>query len=119
MDLRFNNISTVRRSSFNKDMSLLELDMTVNTDLATLTEFWLAVDKLEPVLYWKRFECRLHNVYGVSMIQFNGTLRCANDDNSHAPPPAETYESNSVEGADVEPANVSAADDSGSMENKQ
>ena len=80
MDLRLNNISTVRRNNFNKDISLLEVDVTLNTDLETLMRFLLAVDKLEPALYWKRFECRMSNFFGQNSVQFNGTLRCANDE---------------------------------------
>ncbi|MBE6367289.1 MAG: hypothetical protein E7052_05200 [Lentisphaerae bacterium] len=84
MELRLNNISMVRRSSFNKDISLLELDVSLTSDLDTLMKFLLAVDQLQPQLYWKKFECRASNMFGMSAVQFNGTLRCANDERPEA-----------------------------------
>ena len=84
LELRLNNISTVRRTGFNSELSLLELDVSVTTDIETLSKFLLAVDKLRPQLYWRRFECRSSNMFGVSAVQFNGTLRCGNDERSAA-----------------------------------
>lgn len=80
LELRLNNISTVRKSSFNSDMSILEVDVALTSDIDTLSRFLLAVDKITPKLYWKRFECRTSNRFGMSGVQFNGTLRCANDE---------------------------------------
>ena len=80
MELRLNNISTVRKTNFNKDLSLLEVDVSVMTDIDTLTKFLLALDKLKPELYWRRFECRSANMFGMNSVNFNGTLRCANDE---------------------------------------
>ena len=82
MDLRLNNISTVRKTNFNKDLSLLEVDVSVMTDIDTLTKFLLAVDKIRPELYWRRFECRNANMFGMMVLNFSGTLRCANDERS-------------------------------------
>ncbi len=84
MELRLNNISTVRKSNFNKDLSLLEVDVSVMTDIDTLMKFLLAVDKLEPKLYWRRFECRTANMFGMMGVNFSGTLRCANDERPEA-----------------------------------
>ena len=80
MELRLNNISTVRKSNFNKDLSLLEVDVSVMTDIDTLMKFLLAVDKLKPELYWRRFECRTANMFGLAGVNFSGTLRCALDE---------------------------------------
>ena len=82
MDLRLNNISTVRKTNFNKDLSLLEVDVSVMTDIDTLTNFLLAVDKIRPELYWRRFECRNAHMFGMMVLNFSGTLRCANDERS-------------------------------------
>ena len=84
MELRLNNISTVRKSNFNKDLSLLEVDVSVMTDIDTLMKFLLAVDKLEPNLYWRRFECRTANMFGMMGVNFSGTLRWANDERPEA-----------------------------------
>lgn len=89
LELRLNNISTVRRTGFNSELSLLELDVSVTTDIDTLSKFLLAVDKLQPRLYWRRFECRSSNMFGVSGVQFNGTLRCGNDERAAAEVPAD------------------------------
>ena len=80
MELRLNNISTVRKTTFNKDLALLELDVSVMTDLDTLTKFLLAVDKLKPALYWRRFEIRMANMFGMPGVNFSGTLRCGSDE---------------------------------------
>ncbi|MBR2357840.1 MAG: hypothetical protein IKA65_07445 [Lentisphaeria bacterium] len=85
LELRLNNISTVRKTNFNKDLSLLEVDVSVMTDIDTLMKFLLAVDKLEPKLYWRRFECRTSNMFGMMGVNFNGTLRCANDERVDVP----------------------------------
>lgn len=82
LELRLNNISTVRRTNFNKDLSLLELDIAVTTDIDTLMRFLLAVDQIEPRLYWRRFDCRSSNMFGMQAVQFNGSLRCASDERS-------------------------------------
>ena len=82
LELRLTNISTVRRSNFSKDISLLEVDVALTSDLETLTNFLLAVDALKPELYWKRFDCRSANQFGVPVVAFSGTLRCANDERS-------------------------------------
>lgn len=84
LGLRLNNISTVRKTNFNSDMSILELDISVTTDIDTLTKFLLAVDQLEPKLYWRRFECRTSNMFGMAGVQFNGSLRCTNDERQEA-----------------------------------
>ena len=84
MELRLNNISMVRRSSFNQELSLLEVDVALTSDLDTVMKFLLAIEKLEPKLYWKRFDCRSSNMFGMSVIQFNGTLRCGNDERPEA-----------------------------------
>ncbi|MBO5722490.1 MAG: hypothetical protein J6S19_05195, partial [Lentisphaeria bacterium] len=89
LELRLNNISTVRRTGFNSELSLLELDVSVTTDIDTLSKFLLAVDKLQPQLYWRRFECRSSNMFGVNAVQFNGTLRCGNDERSAVEVPAD------------------------------
>ena len=80
MELRLNNISTVRKTNFNKDLVLLEVDVSVMTDIDTLTKFLLAVDKLKPALYWRRFEIRTANMFGMTGVNFSGTLRCAGDE---------------------------------------
>ena len=80
MELRLNNISTVRKSNFNKDLTLLEVDVSLMTDIDTLMKFLLAVDKLKPELYWRRFECRTANMFGMMGVNFSGTLRCAADE---------------------------------------
>ena len=84
LELRLNNISTVRKTSFNKDLSLLEVDVSLSTDIDTLTKFLLAVDKIEPKLYWRRFDCRNSFMFGMPAVQFNGTLRCGNDERPEA-----------------------------------
>ena len=84
MDLRLNNISMVRRSSFNQELSLLEVDVALTSDLDTVMKFLLAIEKLEPKLYWKRFDCRSSSMFGMSAIMFNGTLRCGNDERPEA-----------------------------------
>ena len=80
MELRLNNISTVRKSNFNKDLALLEVDVALMTDIDTLMKFLLAIDKLKPELYWRRFECRTANMFGMMGVNFSGTLRCASDE---------------------------------------
>ena len=80
MELRLNNISTVRKSNFNKDLALLEVDVSLMTDIDTLMKFLLAIDKLKPELYWRRFECRTANMFGMMGVNFSGTLRCASDE---------------------------------------
>ena len=84
LELRLNNISTVRKTNFNKDLSLLEVDVALTTDIDTLTKFLLAVDKIEPKLYWRRFDCRNSFMFGMPAVQFNGTLRCGNDERPEA-----------------------------------
>ena len=80
MELRLNNISTVRKTNFNKDIVLLEVDVSVMTDIDTLTKFLVAVDKLKPALYWRRFELRTANMFGMTGVNFSGTLRCVGDE---------------------------------------
>ena len=80
MELRLNNISTVRKSNFNKDIALLEVDVSLTSDIDTLMNFLLAVRSLKPDLYWKRFECRMSNMFGMPGVNFNGTLRCICDE---------------------------------------
>ena len=84
LELRLNNISTVRKTNFNKDLSLLEVDVSLSTDIDTLSKFLLAVDKIEPKLYWRRFDCRNSFMLGMPVVQFNGTLRCGNDERPEA-----------------------------------
>ena len=80
LDLRFNSLSTVKRSSFNEEISRLEIDMDLNViDMSLLMKFLMAVHEMEPELYWKRFEFRMANYYGMPAIRFNGSLRCIND----------------------------------------
>ena len=86
LDLRLNNISTVRRNSFNETISLLEVDVSLSADLDMLMKFLTAVEQIKPQLYWKRFDCRMVNMFGVNGVMFNGTLRCANDETSLPPP---------------------------------
>lgn len=84
LDMRLNNISTVRRSAFNKDISLLEVDINLTADLDLMIKFLQEMEALTPKLYWKRFDCRSTYMYGMSVMQFNGTLRCANDERPEA-----------------------------------
>lgn len=86
MELRLNNISTVRKNNFNKDIVLLEVDVSVMTDIDTLTKFLVAVDKLKPALYWRRFELRTANMFGMTGVNFSGTLRCVGDERPEALP---------------------------------
>ncbi len=86
LELRLNNISTVRKSSFNKDLALLELDVSLTGDIDTLMKFLLAVRDLKPELYWKRFDCRMSYMFGMPGVNFNGTLRCACDERPIAAP---------------------------------
>jgi hypothetical protein len=86
LDLRLNNMSTVRRNNFNEKISLLEIDISLSADLDMLMKFLTAVEQLQPKLYWKRFDCRMVNMFGVNGVMFNGTLRCANDETSLPPP---------------------------------
>ena len=90
LELRLNNISTVRRSNFNKELSLLELDVSVTTDIDTLMKFLLAIDQIRPQLYWRKFECRNSNMFGMQAIQFNGSLRCGNDERAVDNTPVES-----------------------------
>lgn len=90
LELRLNNISTVRKTNFNKDLSLLEVDVSLSTDIDTLSKFLLAVDKIEPKLYWRRFDCRNSFMFGMPAVQFNGTLRCGNDERPEATRPRRT-----------------------------
>ena len=89
MELRLNNISTERKSNFNKDLSLREVDVSVMTDIDTLMKFLLAVDKLKPELYWRRFECRTANMFGMMSVNFSGTLRCVLDERPEPAAPAQ------------------------------
>ena len=84
-ELRLNNISTVRKSSFNSDLALLEVDVSVNTTIDVLTKFLLEVEKIQPSLYWRRFDCRTSNMFGMSAVNFSGTLRCASDERAVIP----------------------------------
>ena len=86
MELRLNNISTVRKTNFNKDITLLEVDVSVMSDIDTLTKFLLAVDKLKPSLYWRRFEVRTANMFGMTGVNFSGTLRGVGDERPEALP---------------------------------
>lgn len=88
MELRLNNISTVRRNNFNKDIALLEVDVSLTSDIDTLMNFLLAVRELKPELYWKRFECRMSNMFGMPGVNFNGTLRCISDERNLPVPAA-------------------------------
>ena len=54
--------------------------------LDMLMKFLTAVEQLQPKLYWKRFDCRMVNMFGVNGVMFNGTLRGANDETSLPPP---------------------------------
>ena len=90
LDMRLNNISTVRRSSFNKEISLLEVDINLTADLDMMINFLQEIEALTPKLYWKRFDCRSTFMYGMSVMQFNGTLRCVNDERPEAVTPKKT-----------------------------
>ena len=37
---------------------------------------------MKPELYWKRFDCRSANQFGIPVVAFSGTLRCATDERS-------------------------------------
>ncbi len=82
--LKLNNISTVRKTKFNSDLSTLEVDVSVATDLDSLVKFLVAVDALEPKLYWRRFDFRPDNFSAANGISFNGTLRCLGDERAGA-----------------------------------
>ena len=99
LELRLNNISTVRKTSFNKDLSLLEVDVSLSTDIDTLTKFLLAVDKIEPKLYWRRFDCRNSFMFGMPAVMFNGTLRCGNDERPEAVRPRDAEKKPEGKGA--------------------
>lgn len=77
-ELKLTNLSTVRTTKFNNDLSFLELDIAATTALETLTRFIAAVDRIEPKLYWRRMDFRPDNS-GAGTIFFSGTLRCLGD----------------------------------------
>lgn len=79
MDLRYNQLSMVKKVSFNQDLTLLEIDVDLTVDIDSLVKFLMAVHALKPELYWKRFDCRMIQYYGMPAIRFVGTLRCVND----------------------------------------
>jgi len=79
-ELTLNSLSSVRKSNFNREITLLEIDVNATSDLDTLTKFWLEINKITPQLYWKRFECRMSYMYGMPAVAFTGTLRCVCDE---------------------------------------
>lgn len=80
LELNLTNVSTVRKSNFNKDLTLLEVDVNLTSDLETLARFWVEISKITPHLYWKKFECRMTYMFGMPAVYFNGTLRCVCDE---------------------------------------
>ena len=83
-ELTLNSLSSVRKSNFNREITLLEIDVNVTSDLDTLTKFWLEINKITPQLYWKKFECRMSYMYGMPAVVFSGTLRCVCDERPNA-----------------------------------
>ncbi|MPM27968.1 hypothetical protein SDC9_74485 [bioreactor metagenome] len=79
-DLKLGNISTVRTSKFSNDLSFLELDVSASTDLEQLVKFIVAINAVEPKLYWRRLDFRPDNFSGTGMLVFSGTLRCLSDE---------------------------------------
>ena len=85
LDLTVTSLSPVRKSNFNKDLSMLEVDVNLTSDLEILTKFWQETANIKPALYWKKFECRMSFMYGVMAVNFNGTLRCVYDERRSVP----------------------------------
>ena len=84
-DLTITSLSTVRKSNFSKDLTVLEVDVNLTSDLEKLTQFWQETANIKPALYWKKFECRMSFMYGVMAVNFNGTLRCVCDERRSLP----------------------------------
>ena len=79
-ELKLGNISTVRTTKFNNDLSFLELDVNVSADLEQVVKFIAAIHAVEPKLYWRRLDFRPDNFSGTGSLMFNGTLRCLSDE---------------------------------------
>ncbi len=75
LQLELQNVSAVRRSRLNDQLSLLQLDINTYATVPTLTMFLTKLRGLTPPVSWEQISIRPEMVQNSDQVFFSGTLR--------------------------------------------